>query len=223
MGKRLLPQLKSGRVRYGFLGVYIQDLTPELAQSFGLKEPRGVLISEVVPSGAAEKAGLKKGDVVLQFNGEEIKNAFEFRKMVGNTPVGKTVDVVVLREGKRMTVPVTPEELSEEEVAVAPTPEEEVNKWGIKVQDVSPELVNRLGIPENAEGVLITEVEPGTPAENAGLRQGDVIVEVERHAVKNMRDYREQLKRAAGKNALLLTVRVRAHQYHLMYVVLNKS
>jgi len=223
MAKRLLPQLKQGRVQYGYLGVYIQDVTPELAQSFGLKEAEeGVLISEVLPDTAAEKGGLKKGDIVLTYEGKELKNSYQFRKMVGSTPVGKTVELVVLRDGKRKTVSVTVGELREEVVAAA-EPGEEGAGWGLKVQDIAPDLAKRLGIPGEEPGVLITEVEPGSPAQQGGLQQGDVIVEVERQEVKDLQEFSRYLQRYANKKTLLLTVRVKARQYHIMFVVLKKD
>jgi len=116
MAKRLLPQLKRGRVVYGYLGVYIQDLTLELARSFGLKEPKGVLISEVIPDSPAVKGGVEKGDICLEFDGLAVENTYQFRKLVSNIP-GKKVKILVLRKGKQKTLSVTIGELKEREVA----------------------------------------------------------------------------------------------------------
>jgi len=223
MAKRLLPQLKRGRVVYGYLGVYIQDLTPELARSFGLKEAKGVLISEVIPDSPAEKGGLRKGDVVLKYNGQEVENTYQFRKMVGRTPVGKKVKIQVLRKGREKSLTVTIGELKEREVAAArPKPEEEVDRWGLKVQDVTPEIADHLGLPDD-EGVVISDLETGSPAQEAGLRRGDVIVEVEHHRIKDLRDYRKYINLYKKKRTLLLTVRVKAHDYHTLFVVLKKK
>jgi serine protease Do len=221
MAKRLLPQLKEGRVRYGYLGVYIQDLTPELAESFGLEEATGVLISEVLPGSAADKGGVQKGDVVVEYDGREVEDTRHFRQMVGNTGVGQTVTMVVLRDGKRTSLRVTIGELDEGAV-VAAEPEERIETWGVKVQDITPELADQLGIGEE-RGVIITDVEPESPGAEAGLERGDVIVEVERQPVKNLAEYRNLLKQYAQKNALLLTVRVRAQRYHAMFLVLQKD
>ncbi|MBW2038021.1 MAG: DegQ family serine endoprotease [Deltaproteobacteria bacterium] len=220
MATRLLPQLKKGRVVYGYLGVYIQDLTPELAHSFGLKEPRGALISEVIPDTPAEKGGLKKADVVLEYDGKEVKDRYQFTKMVGRTPIGKKVKIVVLRKGKHKTLSLTIGELKEKQVAA--TKPEEIDRWGLKVQDVTPELAAHLGLPDD-EGVVITEVEPGSPTQEAGLRGGDVIIEVEHHRIRDLGEYRKYIGRYKKKRTLLLTVRMKAHNYHTFFVVLKKK
>lgn len=221
MAKNLLPQLKQGKVRYGYLGVYIQDLTEELAQSFGLKEAKGVLISEVLPDSAAGKSGVQKGDVVLRYNGQEVTDTYQFRRLVGNTGVGKTVEMVVLRDGKRKTLSVTIGEQKEQQVAA--TPKEEIDNWGLKVQELTSELGGRLGAPEDAQGVVVSEIEPGSPADNAGVRQGDLIIEIERQPVKGTENYRTLITQFKNKDAVLLTLRVRSQDYHVLFVVLKKT
>jgi serine protease Do len=222
MAKRLLPQLKKGRVAYGYLGVLPQDLTPELTDSFGLKEPKGVLIGDVISGEPAEAGGMKKGDVVLEFNGEKIENAHQFRKMVGDTPLGTKVKIIVWRNKQRKPLWVTVGEVPDQQVAAAkPTPEE-TGSWGFTVQNTTPAIVNQLGLPDD-RGVVITQVEPNSPAQEEGLQRGDVIIEVEHKQIKDLSDFRKYLELYQKKKTLLLTVRVKAGDYHTIFVVLKKN
>ena len=225
IAKRLLPQLKKGRVVYGYLGVYIQDLTPELADSFGLTEAQGVLISDVISDSPAEKAKIQKGDVVLEYDGQQVKDRYQFTKMVGNTPVGKKVKIVVLRDKQQKTLWATIGEVPEQQqVASAPSKPEETGRWGFTVQDISPRIVDQLGLPDDT-GVVITQVEPNSPAQEEGLQRGDVIIEIEHQPVKDMADFKQYIEQnqKQKKNTLLLTVRVKANNYHTLFVVLNKQ
>jgi serine protease Do len=222
MAKKLLPQLKKGRVVYGYLGVYIQDITPELAKSFGLKEPQGVLVSDVIPDSPAKKGGINKGDVILEYDGKQMEDKGQLTKMVGNTPVGKKVKIVVLRNNKQEPVWVTIAELPEKQViAEGPRPEE-TDRWGFKAQDISRAMADHLGLPNN-EGVVITEIEPGSPAQEEELQPGDVIIEVEHNPIKGMADFRKYMEVYKKKKTLLLTVRQKATDYHNFFVVLKKK
>ncbi len=224
MAKRLLPQLKKGKVVYGYLGVYIQDLTPELARSFGLKDTNGVLISDVISDSPAEKGGLQKGDVVLEYDGKEVEDRYQLTKMVGNTPVGKKVKIIVLRNKGQKTLWATIRELSEKQVAAAagPTKPEETDRWGLRVQDINRALADQLGLPDET-GVVITSVEPGSPAQEGNLQAGDVIIEVENNPIKDMADFRKYIELYTKEKTLLLTVRVKASDYHTLFVVLKKK
>jgi len=223
MAKRLLPQLKKGKVVYGYLGVYIQDLTPELAKSFGLKEAQGVLISDVIPDSPAEKGGLKKGDVILEYDGKQVGDRYQLTKMVGNTPVGKKVQISVLRKKEQKTLWVTIKEVSEKQVAAAaPTKPEETDRWGLRVQDINRALADQLGLPDET-GVVITSVEPGSPAQEGNLQAGDVIIEVDNNPIKDMADFRKYIELYTKEKTLLLTVRLKANDYHTLFVVLKKK
>jgi serine protease Do len=225
MAKKLLPQLKKGRVTYGYIGVLPQDLTPELADSFGLKEPAGVLIGDVISGEPAEKGGMKKGDIILEYNGEKVENAHQFRKMVGDTPVGTKVKMTVWRDKQRKTLSVTIGEVPEQQVAGAPSNKpEETGRWGLTVQDITPAIVDQLGLPDDT-GVVISQVEQNSPAQEEGLQRGDVIIEVEHNPIKNMADYRKYIEQnqKQKKNTLLLTVRVKANNYRTLFVVLKKQ
>jgi serine protease Do len=222
MAKGLLPQLKKGKVVYGYLGVYIQDITPELATSFGLKEAKGVLVSDVTADSPAKKAGVNKGDVILEYDGKQVEEKGQLTKMVGRTAIGKKVKLVVLRDKEQKTLWVTIGELSEKQAAAAAPKPEETDRWGIKVQDISPDMAAHLGLPSNA-GVVIAEVEPGSPAEEENLQPGDVIIEVEHNPIKGLADFRQYIESYKKQKTLLLTVRMKANDYHNFFVVLKKK
>jgi serine protease Do len=222
MAKALLPQLKKGRVVYGYLGVYIQDVTPELATSFGLKEPKGVLVSDVIPDSPARQAGVTKGDVILEYDGKQVEDKGQLTKMVGRTPVGRKVKLVVLRKKEQKTLLVTIGQLSDKEITAAAPRPEETDRWGLKVQDVTPEIAAHLGLPSSA-GVVISEVAPGSPAEEENLQPGDVIIEVEHNPIKDLAGFRQYIESYKKQKTLLLTVLMKANDYHNFFVVLKKK
>jgi serine protease Do len=184
MAKQLLPQLREGKVRRSWLGVMIQDITPELKTKLGLGTDEGALVSDVVSGGPAEKAGIKRGDVILQFDGKPIRSSHDLPFVVASTPIGKTVTVEVMRENQRMNLQVKTEELKEE-AATAP-PGEAPPKLGIQVQEITPEMAKNYGLSRTS-GVIIVQVAPGSPAEEAGLAPGDIIVEMDKKPVKDIK------------------------------------
>lgn len=204
VAKEVLLQLKeSGKVTRGWLGVSIQEITPELAKSFGLKEESGALVSDVTPGSPAEKAGLIRGDIITNFNGRIIKDYHELPRIVASMNPGERVVLKVLRDGNEVTISATIAELREEE---AVTPVEEVQKQlGISLQDVTPEIARELGM-KKAEGVVVTSVEQGSMAAEAGILRGDVILEVDRKPINNVKDANQAIKRA-DKSILFLLYR----------------
>jgi serine protease Do len=203
--KGILPQLKNkGRVVRGYLGSVIQRVTPELADSLGLKSPHGALVAETTKDGPATRAGIRPGDVIVEFDGKEIKDSSDLPLQVASVTPGKTVQIKILRDSKEMTLPITVGEMKENEV-VASTEEE--GDFGLAVQPVTPEVAESLGL-NRTEGVVITSVKPGSPADEAGLQRGDVITQVNRHPVRGVADYnREVEKTGKGKSLLLLVKR----------------
>jgi len=203
LAKELVPQLKEkGHVTRGWLGVLIQKVTPEIAESLGLEHARGALVADVVEDGPAAAAGIKVGDVIVDFNGTPVNESNELPLLVARTPVGTTVTVNVLREKESFDVRVTIAELKDEEVAAATQGEGE--RLGLSVQNLTPEIAQTLGI-EGVKGVVVTSVESGSPAEDAGLRRGDVVLEVNRNAVEDTDSYRKALKASEkAKNVLFL-------------------
>jgi serine protease Do len=192
---------KTGKVVRGWMGVAIQEITPALAKSFKLPEQRkGVLISDVNENGPSNAAGVKRGDVVISFNGKEVQNVSQLRNLVARTIVGKDAQVKVLRDGKEQTIAVkvaerpTDEMLAKKEPASSKEPVETAKLpdnvlASIRVQGLDAATMSQLNIPAKMTGVVVTSVEGGGPAEAAGLQRGDVIQEVNHEVVKTLEDY----------------------------------
>jgi serine protease Do len=201
MAKNIIAQLKEkGKVVRGWIGVSVQTVTPAIAQSFGLKEARGALVSEVVAGGPAAAAGIQRGDIIISFDGREISKMSDLPSVVAGTPVGKTVPVKVLREGKELTLNIEIAEMPESGVAPQTVPTEE--GLGLTVQDITPQLMKELGLRDRT-GVVVTGVAQGSPADDAGIQAGDIIKETNRVPVKNLRDF-ESAMRKSGKNKPVL-------------------
>jgi serine protease Do len=207
LAKSVLDQLKSkGKVTRGWLGVYIQRLTPEAAENLGLSGRHGALVSDVTSGGPAEKAGIRSGDVIVAFNGKEIRDEHELPQSVASTNPGKTVDVRLLREGKEMTIAVTIAEM-EGEPGVPAGARDHPENLGLMVQDITPELAQRFGI-ENTKGVLVAGVADGSPAEDAGFNEGDIIRQIDRRPVSGKDEFTKMAaKFKAGKTTLFLVER----------------
>lgn len=204
--KQVLAQLKSGKVVRGWLGVTIQDVTPELAESFGIKDTtKGVIVGDVVQDSPAEKAGLKRADVITSFNGKEIDSSHTLSRMVASTPPSSSVTLQVTRDGKNKEIKVTLGTMPDETEEAAPTKNEAA--WGINVQNVTPEIAQRFGWDRDENGVVISAIEPGSPAAEAGLRTGDLIKEVNRQKIQNVRDYNQTVKQPKKGETLLLLIK----------------
>jgi serine protease Do len=206
LAKELVPQLRDkGKVTRGWLGVLIQKVTPEIAESLGLEQARGALVADVVASGPAAAAGVKVGDVIVEFDGHPVSESNELPMLVARTPLEKQVSLKILRDKAPMELNVTIAELQDEDVQVSGGGDSE--KLGLTVQTLTPEIAENLGV-EEAKGVVVTAVESDSPAEEAGIRRGDVILEVNRTAVENADDYKGALKKVEkGKNVLFLVRR----------------
>jgi len=205
MAKNILPQLRAkGHVTRGWLGVVIQGITPELAESFDLKSEKGALVSKVLADGPADEAGIERGDVIVSFDGKPIVEWRDLPRVVAETPVEKSVDVLVIRNGDERTVAVEIGALDEPKLAGDGEDSANPAVFGLRAQNVTPEIAEQLGLPE-ASGVVVSEVQPGSPADEAGLRRGDVIVEVNRREIANLKELREQL--AEGDKSVLLLIR----------------
>ncbi|MFZ7111159.1 MAG: DegQ family serine endoprotease [Desulfatiglandales bacterium] len=205
MARDLLPQLKSGRVVRGWLGVMIQHVTPEIKEKFGLKEEKGALVSDVTAGGPAEKAGIERGDVIVAVDGQEIKEMKDLPYLIASTPVGKTVAIDVIRKGESKRIKVKIGELQEEgeETVVS----EAGPRMGMVVKEISPELAERFGLSETG-GVVVVEVKADSPAGEAGLRPGDVILEIDQTQVTGLDAFRRIMDSyKQGDTVLLLTKR----------------
>jgi serine protease Do len=195
--------IKHGRVLRGWLGVSIQNLTPELSKSLGIKQTTGALVADVVKGSPAEKAGLKRGDIIAGFDGKPVEDSTSLRNMVASTAPGKVVELKIIRDGKEQTVTATLAEFKEQKVAK----KVEYNNVlkGITVQELTASLRDQLGLPEDMNGVLITDISEDSPAQGI-LQMKDVIMEVNRHAIKTLADYDQVASKIGENDSVLLLV-----------------
>jgi serine protease Do len=197
--------VETGRVVRGFLGVGIQDLTQELAQSFGYDSTQGALIGDVTENSPAGRAGLKQGDIIVRFDGKEIEDVAELRLMVAATKPGTEADVVVFRNGKRRTLEVEIGELETEDAPIVGE-ESSPDRLGMSLHTLTPEIARSLGVDEGVRGAVITEVEPLSAAARAGLRPRDVIVAVGDEPVRDTGDLQQLLADADLEEGVRLRV-----------------
>jgi serine protease Do len=208
LAKNVLPQLRaSGKVSRGWLGVMIQPVTEEVAASLDLGSKEGALVAGVDPAGPAAKAGLKRYDVIVEFNGKRLRTMEELPKLVAAEPVGSKAELKVMREGKEKKLSVKLGELEAEPAlaSAAPSPESKPGAYGLQVQPLTPDIAEQLELSSN-QGVLVSGVKPGSAAEEAGLRRGDVILEVGRKPVNDVNAFRAALE-GSKKGVLLLVSR----------------
>ncbi len=220
LAKSVIADLrKYGKTRRGWLGVRIQSITEEIAESLGMEGTQGALIASVNEGGPADQGGLKAGDVILSFDGRPIEEMRRLPRIVAETEIGKKAEVVVWRDGRRQKVTVSVGELEEEAVAEAaveaPKPKEEpaggetrIKPMGLTVAAISPELRERFELSEEARGVVVTEVDPQGPSAEKGIRPGDVIVEISQEAVSGPSDVNDKIEAAkkAGRRSVLMLV-----------------
>lgn len=182
--------VKNGKVSRGFLGVSIQDVTPDLAKAFKVNRTVGALISEVTPNGPADSAGLKNGDVVLQYDNKPVENSMQLKLRVAETTPGSNVPVEIDRNGESKTVNVIVKERSGSSVAQNNTPKnsDEGSLNGVTVNDLNQDLRTELKVPSTVQGAVINEVDPSSPAYEAGLRVGDVITEINHRPIKSAQE-----------------------------------
>ena len=191
--------LKYGKVVRGWLGVSIQDLTPDLKDQFNAPDTKGVLVSDVVKDGPAKKAGIKRGDIIKRYDGKTVTNSVHLRSLVAETAPDTTVKLEILRDGHTKTLRVTIDEMPKNLAALSSPGEAEGNHAlaGVRVAPVPPEK----GIDE---GVFVTSVQSGSPADLAGIQSGDIILEINRHSVKNVDDFRELTQKLGPDDRVLV-------------------
>jgi len=195
LAKTVVTQLAdSGHVSRGWLGVSIQSLTPELAKGFGLTETAGALVANVTADSPAMKAGIKAGDIITEYDGHKVARSEALPRLVAETPAGREVPVTVLRDGKTVKLTAKVAKLDEPDQKVASDAGEK-GKLGVAVEPVTPAVARELGLKET-RGVVVRRVEDGGRAANAGIRSGDVILEVDRQPVKDV----AALKRIVDKH-----------------------
>ncbi|MCC8985706.1 MAG: Do family serine endopeptidase [Nitrospira sp.] len=221
---------KTGKVVRGWMGVAIQEITPALAKSFKLPEQRkGVLISDVNENGPSHTAGMRRGDVVISFNGKEVQSVSQLRNLVARMGVGKDADIKILREGKEQVLKVkvaerpSDEVLAKREPAPSAAPSETVKPpdnvlAALRVQLLDAAMQSQLNIPAKTTGVVVSSVEAGSPAEAAGLQRGDVIQEVNHEVVKSLEDYQKASAKVKKDEMVVLLL---SRQGNNLFVAVN--
>ncbi len=220
MVKAIENQLQQhGKVTRGWLGVAIQDVNEELAHSFGLKEAKGILVSEVQPGSPADKGGLKRGDVIISLGEVELKDVNDLRNRIALITPGTTSRITVIRDSSEKTIDVAigerPSELTR--IGTRGDGKSSLEKFGLRFQELTPELAEQLGFSGN-KGVLIADVAPGSPAAKSGLRSGLLVEEVNKQPVDSIRSLQKALKKSKQPKRLLLRVRSDNFSHYVVVV-----
>jgi serine protease Do len=209
MVKAVIDSLVSkGKVVRGWLGVTIQEVSPELAKQFGLKNARGALVSDILEGSPAEKAGITRGDVIIEVDRKPVENAVQLRNLVASLAIGAKANVKVIRDKKERTFEVVIGEQPKDLTRGGAATEDEIESGalaGLTVQDITPELAQRFGLPEE-EGAVVTRVEPGSLADDAGVQRGDLILEINRQVVRHTRDFNRIAAEIGKDESILLLV-----------------
>jgi serine protease Do len=231
MAKPVIDQLlQFGETRRGWLGVRIQNVDEGIAESLGLGRPRGALVAGIDEKGPAKPAGIEAGDVILKFDGTDVKDSRDLPRIVGQAPVGKDVEVIIMRKGKEITRSVKlgrledGEKLAKASTGPAAEPEKPAIKkaLGMEMSSITDDLRKRFNIKDNVKGVVVTRVEPNTQAADKRIAMGDVILEVQQEPVSNpdaMTKRVDALKKEGRKSALLLVMS--AQSEHPRFVSLS--
>ncbi len=198
--------IKYGKVTHGYIGIGITDITPDNSKFFEVKDNRGAVVTQVEPDSPGAKAGLKVGDVISEMDGQKVSDAGELQVEVGQKSPGTTLKLMVLRDGKDETIPVTLEEMGKHDVAENGNGGQHGKaRWGLGLGDVTPDTRQQLQAPGNVQGAVIERVMPGSPADDAGLQPGDVVEGVNRHQMNSAADVQRALSAVPkGQDALLL-------------------
>jgi serine protease Do len=214
MARDVMEQLlKNGKVHRGMLGIFIQNITDDTAKALELKDTVGVLVSDVSKGSAADKAGIKRGDIITAINGEKIEDSNVFRNKVAGTPPGTDIKLSIVRDGQAQDVTAKLDEFDVNAVSHTqngeedqPAPEKESGKLGLSLQPVSPAIAHQLNL-SSQDGLVITDVDPTGPAAEAGLARGDVILEINKKSVTTVDDVKTALDKADSRPILMLVVR----------------
>ena len=232
MAKNIVAQLKEyGHPRRGWLGVKIQQVTPDIAESLGLKDASGAMVAGITDGGPAEKSKIRNGDIILKFAGQDVKEMHNLPRIVADAEVGKDVPVVLWRDGKEMTVQtVLAERPADTQLAAVDATKQptdttrptDISGLGLKVAPVSQDLKDKFQLQDGQKGVVITDVSPNTPAAERGLKPGDVIMEVQQGEVSSPADIQKQVDaaRKADRKFVLMLIQ---HEGSAQFIPLSIS
>ncbi len=208
MARQVMEQiLKNGKVIRGYLGVVIQDVTPQLAKAFGADQPKGALVGDVTPDGPGAGAGLQKGDIILEVNGEPITDSRALKLKIGGLAPGTSVKLKVFRDGSTRDVTVTLGELPSDNQAVGQQSRPSKALEGLQVDELTPQIAQQLKLSPQTRGVVVTDVQSGSAAAEAGIRPRDVIQQVNHKPVTSVSDFENDLNQAGKQSVLLLVNR----------------
>jgi serine protease Do len=218
LAKDVLKDLKTkGYVTRGWLGLSIQDITPDIAENMKLKDRRGALVGQVFPGDPADKGGIRTGDIIIAIAGRPIQDTHELLRIVAALPVGKAVTVRVVREGQEKNLEIVPGERKDlREIAAGG---KLVDQMGMTLQEITPEMARSLGLPEKG-GLVITKVSPNSPADEGGLKSGDVILNINRTKIQAMKDFTDELARSAKSETVMLLIK---RDDQTMFVTIRKG
>jgi serine protease Do len=224
MVRLVMDQLiQKGKVTRGWIGVTIQELTPELAQQFGLKQSKGALVSDIVKDSPAARAGINRGDIIVEFNGKEVKDVSSLRNLVSQSKSGSTIKLKILRSGRELTVEVNVLELPREVAEIVPNtlPNEQEAKvlTGLVVMDLSKEIIRQLGFSREEKGVVVVKVEPGSSADEAEIKKGDIIKEINRKEIDNLVTYNAVFANMKTNESALLFVNRGGKRFYVILKV----
>ncbi|HET6516393.1 MAG TPA: DegQ family serine endoprotease [Thermodesulfovibrionales bacterium] len=220
MTKLVMEQLmKQGKIVRGWLGVSIQEITPELSQKFGIQDSKGALVSDVTKGSPAEKAGIMRGDIILEFNGKEVTSVGALRNSVAQSKTGSEVTLKVLRTGKTYTLKTIiaelPKEMAGTQQEISPEDMQKNAFSGITVKDLTKEIAKQLGLGFEEKGVVVVRVEQGSAADDAGLKKGDVIQEIDRKRVSNVEEFKKVTSSIQSGDTALLFVNRSGRRFYL--------
>ena len=204
MAKSILADLKTkGKVTRGWLGISVQDISDNIAKNLNHKNKSGALVSDVFKGDPADKAGIRVGDIITEINGKPVKNTHELLLTIASLHVGQKMNIKAIRDGREMTFQVIVAERIDNVAAAAERSEK--GHFGIAAQGISQEMARQLGI--SREGVIITEVQAGSPADEVGLQPQDIIVQVNRVKISSMKDFNREITKAAAKKSVTLLIK----------------
>ncbi len=197
--------IRDGKVSHGLIGIGITDVTPDNAKFFDMKNAAGAVVTQVESDSPGAKAGLRTGDVIAKLNGQAVTDAGQLQMEVGQKRPGETIQLEVMRDGKAINTPVTLEAMGAGTGGTTAGGEHAKGRWGLSLEDLSPDVREQTQIPSTVHGAVVEDVRPGSPADNAGLQRGDVIIEVDRHSQPSAADVAKALSNVPkGQDALVL-------------------